>query len=230
VVIKFDLSSAIPEDAEIKEAVLSFFFTTGTIGNKYTTAYRLIREWDVSTVTWMNAGSNVPWTLPGGDYSEENAAKTDYVPDSSWEHYDVTDIVQLFIHGTANYGFLIEADPASGNKNRSYCASEYMDSDSLRPKLTITYTSNAIITSTPCKNLFKGILLRKNGSTVRLFIPFEKQYQLSLFNSGGKIIETVSGSKSRWYQLQAATPSSGIYFMQLCMDGKTVGGKVILMK
>ncbi len=220
----------IPEDAEIKKAVLSIFFTTGTIGNKFTTAYRLTKEWDESTVTWMNAGSNVSWTTPGGDYSEEYASKTDYAPDSSWENYDVTDIVQQFIHDTPNYGFLIISDLANGNTHRFYYASEYLVLDSLRPKLTITYTSNAIITSTPCKNLFKGILLRKDGSTVRLFIPFEKQYQLSLFNSGGKIIETVSGCKSRWYQLQAAVPSSGIYFMQVHMDGKTAAAKLILMK
>lgn len=228
--IKFDLFSEIPEDADIKEAILSFFFTSGTIGDKYSTAYRLTKEWDESKVSWMNATADISWMIPGGEYSEEKVSRTDYVPDSSWENYEVTDIVQQFTNGIVNYGFIIESDPANGNKRRCYCSSEFTVLDSLRPKLTITYTSNAIITSTQYKNLLEGILLRKQGSVIRFFVPFEKHYRISLFNAEGKIIEAVYGCKSRWYQLKAAMPPNGIYFLQVYMDGKTATCKVILIK
>ncbi len=229
-VIKFDITTHIPKDAEIKEAVLSFFFTSGSIGDKYTTVYRLIKEWDVSTVTWLDAGSNVPWIAPGGDYSVENSFKTDYAPDSSWEHYNVTNIVRFFTHGASNYGFIIQPDHANGNKNRQYCASEYSDPDSLRPKLTITYTSSSINNLTQYPNLLKGIKLQTAGSAIQLFVPFEKPYQLSLLNSGGRIIESLSGSSRQWYQLKTAELSNGVYFVQVHMDNKTAVGKVFLLR
>lgn len=231
VVIRFALSSEIPKNADIKKAVCSIFFTGVTIGNKYTTSYRLTKEWDESEVTWMNATSDVPWITPGGDYSEVNTSKIDYVPDSSWENYDVTNIVRQFTSGTPNYGFLIASDRANGNKHRSYYSSEFTKVDSLRPKLTIIHTSTAINTFTQHKNLLrKSILLCKKGSVIKLFVPFEKHYRLSLFNPGGKVIETIYGSNSRWYQLKATIPSNGIYFMQIHIDGKTASWKVILMK
>ncbi len=229
-VIQCDVASHIPGDAESKEAVLSIFFTSGSIGNKYTTVYRLKSEWDVSTVTWMDAASNVPWSAPGGDYSVENSFKTDYAPDSSWEHYDVTNIVRLFTHAETNYGFIIQPDHASGNKDRQYCASEYSDPDSLRPKLTVTYSSSSINNLTQYPNLLKGIKLQTAGSAIQLFVPFEKPYQLSLLNSGGRIIESFSGSSRQWYQLKTAELSNGIYFVQVRMDNKTAVGKVFLLK
>ena len=229
-VITFDLSSTIPEGTAIKNAILAIFFTSGTIGDKYSTAYRLTKEWDESAVSWMNAAANVSWLTPGGEYSEENVSRTDYVPDSSWEHYEVTAIVQKFANGIANYGFVIESDPTNGNKRRCYYSSEFAVLDSLRPKLTITYISNAIINSTQYKNLLEGILLRNSGSGIRLFVPFEKQYRISLFNARGEIIEAVYGYKSQWCQLKAALPSNGVYFMQIYMDSKTVTWKVTLLK
>ena len=229
-VIKYDLSSEIPEGADIKKAVLSIFFTSGTIGDKYSTAYRLTKVWDESTVSWMNSAAGVSWMTPGGDYSEEKVSRADYAPDSSWEHYDVTDIVQQFTNGIPNYGFIIESDPANGNKRRCYCSSDITVLESLRPKLTITYTSNAIITSTQYKDLLEGILLRNDGSGIRLFVPFEKHYRISLFNARGEIIEAVYGCTSQWCQLKAAQPSNGVYFMQIYMAGKTVTWKVTLLK
>jgi len=226
VVIKFDLSSVIPENVSITKAVLSLFFTTGTIGNKYSTAYRLTKEWDVSAVTWMDAAENTPWNTPGGDYTPVNASKIDYAPDSTWEEYDVTDILRQFIHGTPNYGLIIMSDPANGNKDRPYYSSDYTGADSLRPKLTITYSTTAI-TSPKHKDLLTGVLLQKNGPAARLFVPFEKQYRISLFNARGTSVGAVSGNTSGWYRLQTASLPGGIYIIRVITDNTTAVGKVI---
>ena len=177
----------------------------------------------------MNAGTAVLWAMPGGDYSEEKVSRTDYVPDSSWEHYEVTGIVRQLTSGTANYGFIIESDPANGNKRRCYCSSEFMVLDSLRPKLTIVYTSNAINTPKQYKEISESILLRSHGSVIKLYIPFEKHFRLSLFNAKGKILETVYGCKGGWYQLKAVIPSNGVYLIQVNKEGKTISRKLTLI-
>lgn len=229
-VIKFDLSPEIPANADIKNAVLSIFFATGTEGDTISTACRLIKEWDESTVTWMSADSGVAWDSVGGDYSAENAAQTGYAPVSSWEDYEVTDIVQQFIDDTPNYGFLIISDLTVGNTHRDYCSSEYTDADSLRPKLTITYTSSGIIPGLHSPDIFNGLLLCKNSSGIKLFIPFTGHYNLSLYNLKGKKIETICGYNEQWYQLKGGAPSNGVYIIQIYRDGKATTRSLLIVE
>ena len=229
-VIKFDLSTEIPPDADIKNALLSIFFSTGTEGDTITTAYRLIKEWDELGASWMNAAEDIPWTNVGGDYTAEDSTNTGYVPPSYWEHYDVTNIVQKFIDGTTNYGFIIASDLAEGNTHRDYCSSEYTSGDSLRPKLTVTYTSNAIIPDLHSQDVGNGLRLCKNGSGIKLYVPFSGHYKISLYNVNGRKIETVSGYKKQWYQLTENRPSNGVYIINTILNGKSYTWNVLLAK
>lgn len=228
-VIKFDLSSEIPQNTDIKNAVLSIFFSSGTEGDTITTAYRLIKEWDESGVSWMNAASGVAWNSVGGDYTAEDSAYTGYAPLSSWEHYDVTSIVRKFTDGTSNYGFLIIPDLAAGNTHRDYCSSEYADADSLRPKLTVTYTSNAVIPVFHSQGFGNGLRLYKNGSGIRLYIPFSGHYSISLYNVNGKKIETINSSQKQWYQLSDKKLCKGIYIIKITSGDKAYTVSLILV-
>ncbi len=228
VVIRFDFSSEIPQNVDIKKAVCSIFFIGGSVGDKYTTAYPLIKEWDESKVSWVDAGTDALWSTPGGDYSDSKASKVDYVPDSTWEHYDVSEFVQKFTHGIPNHGFIIASDQTNGNTGRVYCSSEFSDTDSLRPKLTVTYSSSGISSFIQGQNLLDGIKLKIVGNKLSLFVPFEKSYQVSLLNSSGKLVGTVYGNSRQWYKVTPATISNGVYFVHVRMDNQSFAGKVIL--
>ena len=210
-VIRFDLS-VLPSNADIKKAVLSLYFSGGSEGDSLTVAHRLIKEWNEHTVTWMQADTGAPWDLVGGDYTLEDSAQTTFANDSTWENYDVTGIVKKFIDGTPNYGFIVVPDLAEGNTSRDYYSTAFEDIDSLKPKLTVTYTSNAISTPNKSRYLLQGVLLYKDGSVIRLFVPFEKQYRITIYNSKGRVIENINGCESRWYRLNAKMSSHGIYF------------------
>ena len=178
----------------------------------------------------MSADSGVAWDSVGGDYTVENAAQAGYAPLSSWEDYEVTNIVQKFIGGTPNYGFLIISDLAVNNTHRDYFSSEYTGADSLRPKLTITYTSSDIIPNSESPDFLIGLRLCKIGSGIKLFIPFTSYYNLSIYNLTGKRIETISGYNEQWCQLKGDAPSNGVYLIQISMDGKATTRSLLLVE
>ena len=190
------------------------------MGLDFTYAHRITKEWDESTVTWLQTATNASWDNAGGDYTDENMATTSYAPESSWEDYDVTEIVKLFMDNTPNYGFCIVSDMADNHTGRNYISSENTDLDSLRPKLTVTYTSNAIIIpDLHSQGMSNGLRLCKSCSGIKLYVPFSGHYTISLYNVNGKKIETVCGYRKQWYQLTETKPSNGVYIIHMVING-----------
>ncbi len=210
----------------VKEAVLSIFFRYGTVGLEYTTAYRLIKEWDVTTVTWLKAGSGA-WDNAGGDYTEENKAVTGYAPEMSWEQYTVTEIVKQFLGDKLNCGFLIIPDLDDNNTGRNYISSDNTELDSLRPRLTVTYESTAIKYNNQVLDGLKDVVLNKTGSSVKLFVPFATEYSISLYGISGEVIKSIDGYGTRWHTLSISSESlpSGVYIINIHSGRKNLSGK-----
>lgn len=194
---------------------------------EFTFAYKLIKEWDESSVTWLNSDANTLWDSAGGNFDIYTEAKTTYAAEMSWENYDVTEIVKDFVSGTPNNGFIVFPDIKDGNDGRMYPSSEYSAEDSLRPKLTITYENTAINYSNKGIEGIKNIVINKNGSIIKLFIPFENSYRIGFYNASGNTLEVLNGRGKQWHSINSESLSNGIYFIRIFSDKKNLSGKYI---
>ncbi|MBL8880664.1 MAG: DNRLRE domain-containing protein [Phycisphaerales bacterium] len=119
-VIHFDLAP-IPVDSMIDSATLrlnglSYF---GATTNTSFSAYRIIRAWNETQVTWNRAETGTNWTTPGGDfvgssgqsyadaYGTWSGAQS---PNYTWYEVDVTGLIREYYDGThPNYGIGLDA-------------------------------------------------------------------------------------------------------------------------
>ncbi|WP_455279207.1 DNRLRE domain-containing protein [[Eubacterium] cellulosolvens] len=117
--LKFDLSS-IPAGSKITEAklILQASSSSGP-GPRTFTVYRISKSWTegdggstcgTTGATWINADKSgpTPWSTQGGDFVLDGASSIDITPSLGAKVWDVKDIVQAWINGEANYGFLIK--------------------------------------------------------------------------------------------------------------------------
>lgn len=167
--IRFDLSS-IPVGASIAQARIHLhesttFGITRTIG-----AYRATRSWTENGVTWNNAQTGTPWTLPGGDAVGTATATATLTWDGvlGWNTWDVTSDVQTFVNGVQpNHGWLFRDTSEDGSTNFWFFHSWQSPSSSLRPYLNVTYSSGAgggtETTTGTCLNL--------TGALIGTYIP-----------------------------------------------------------
>jgi hypothetical protein len=94
--------------------------------------------------TWLTATLTTPWTTPGGDY---DATALDQLTISTgtaygWIRLDATDAVQAWVGGSAsNYGLLLR--PLSGEWTDHHFYSREAVTETLRPRLVVTYTTGA---------------------------------------------------------------------------------------
>jgi hypothetical protein len=124
-------------------------------------AYRLLRNWVVSQVTWNEYSTGNPWTIPGalGTGTDRIATPSgtsatlfninDYYP------IDVTADVQNIADGTATYsvddGWQIQrAGVGEDGAYKQFAASE--SADGLRPYLEVIYTTGTPGTSPPVRH------------------------------------------------------------------------------
>ncbi|MCD6393212.1 MAG: DNRLRE domain-containing protein, partial [Planctomycetes bacterium] len=96
--------------------------------------YRLTSDWSENTVTWNDASSGTPWSIPGGDYDSAVAVNGDCTA-LGLRTIDVTTFVQAWSDGTDNYGILLTDTSTDG-----------VDFDSSEsgnpPLLTVVYTGD----------------------------------------------------------------------------------------
>ena len=163
VLLQFDISD-IPNNVEIVSAKLELnhFQTAITEGKTIVNAYPMKRPWEKGTgrfrgdtqdgATWLNASSNVPWQIPGGDYDNEILdSVTIPLFDSSkpaedhWISWDILPIVQVWHLGSrSNYGILLaiedtvdnDANPLHAIQN--FYSEDHIENMHLRPRLRIT--------------------------------------------------------------------------------------------
>jgi phosphodiesterase/alkaline phosphatase D-like protein len=135
--VRFDVSS-IPAGTPITRATLWLYSnnppqvkgSTGFYG-----AYRLTKDWSETTSCW-----SVPWTIPGGDFDAAADALAPKQASSAapcWYAFEVTDRVQAWINGAANYGWLIKCTDENLSNQDEFASSDSSELD-YRPKLVIS--------------------------------------------------------------------------------------------
>lgn len=139
-VIRFNLPTTLPDDALVTTAALNL---TKTSGNTIDiSAHQVTNNWAELQASWTNRLTAVPWDTAGGDFSEDEA---DPVVSSGaatgLRSWSVPHIVQNWLDGAENYGFLLK-NPLedTGNEQNVFASSENATLAS-RPTLTFSYTS-----------------------------------------------------------------------------------------
>lgn len=140
VLIKFpnifgSTSSEIPLGAQIDSATLRLdCYNFGYPVN----AYFLLEDWTESEVTWNNRDSSNAWSNSGADgpLSRDSNAIVWDCPSAAIYHYDMTNFVQKWSNGTANYGIVLVD---TGDNGIDFPSSENIDLNS-RPQLNVTFT------------------------------------------------------------------------------------------
>ncbi|MDO9440608.1 MAG: DNRLRE domain-containing protein, partial [Beijerinckiaceae bacterium] len=118
-ILNFDLSSAIPEAANIQYADLNLYPNSQTSPGvaKNLSAHEITSPFD-NTATWVKRTAAANWTTPGGDIA---AADLDSVPvpaTNTWAYWNITDLVSGWIDGTkANNGVAVTDDGSAANNS-----------------------------------------------------------------------------------------------------------------
>ena len=148
--IQFDLSE-LPPGAIITDARLGLYledgrdFTDGVFD-----LHRLTRDWVEGTfdddepppgggVTYDEYDGSNAWTTEGGDY-DSAIIDSIVIPalNLGWKEWVVTDQIQAWHDGQANYGFLLRHDKeAGGDADVDFTSSDGIAANA--PRLTITY-------------------------------------------------------------------------------------------
>ena len=132
--VKFDLSP-IPSGSKIISAKLKLYYyyyysSWHDPAGKTVSAYRVLEDWDESTITWNNQPS----------YDSTPTASTEIPSYYAWLEWDVTDDVQGMVYGTYdNYGWCIRF--ATEDLTDSYSLIRFFskEHDGSDPKLYVEY-------------------------------------------------------------------------------------------
>ncbi len=153
ILIRYDLS-ALPATARVVSATLGIYVVPDDRFERRqpftSTVYALTRDWQVDKATWMQAGPNNPWGVPGAYdiYSDYRPWPSDTIwfyestPQSQftarWFTYTVTSLVQNWIENPAsNKGFIIKSHWPHEITYQIYSSNYW--SPALRPRLQIIY-------------------------------------------------------------------------------------------
>jgi len=177
--IQFDLSG-IPAGSTINSATFSSYYYSYTLasfdpeGRTYY-LYQNTEPWTETGVTWNNQ--------PG--YTTSQEASTAMPSSFGWVDWDVTGIVQTWVDGTDNYGFVMrDSNEIPGtNKVAQFYSREY---GSNAPTLEISYTSGAA----PSGSYILSITTDGNGSTT----PPEGVYMYS----EGTVVDITANPDTGW--------------------------------
>jgi len=153
IVMKWDFSSALPQNAIIQEATLSLymhgFSGTGGDDNHEITAHKIINHNpDISSCTWNTYDGSNSWTggANGGEQNIASAESSTIVNKTSgYKNWDITKMVQEWVsNSSTNFGLMLNSDTtAASDSNRYFRPSENSNQDQ-RPVLTIKYYGSDI--------------------------------------------------------------------------------------
>lgn len=148
--VRFDLSqlNSLPPGSTIDVAVLSLWCTSQSNTSPIeVNSYRLLKSWREMEATWNQARAGVPWGQPGAfqigvDRAAQTATTGILDRTDMWLHLDWTFLVQQWeANPSINHGAVISG---TGWANVTYTfASSENALQSIRPRLTITYTAPA---------------------------------------------------------------------------------------
>ncbi len=236
--LDFDLS-IIPDDAVIEKAELAIFLNYFSIEYEEPVACSLFacsKQWNEDEVTWKNASASVLWeqkdpeasTLGGGDINRPCCDVIVTGESEAWISFNVIQTIKEALSGPQDtfYGFVIKEELGENempyhHEGATFFSSEHTV-DSLRPKLTVTYTTTAI---SFIHQMFgnRAVTFQKNFDYVLIRSARFTQYTVTIFNIQGKSLYSCIGSKDSPAEIPANTLSHGTYILQLA--GKHGGSK-----
>jgi alkaline phosphatase len=178
----------VPSGSIIASATLKISCTnTGNIMK----LYRLTEDWIEGQVTWNNRSSGTPWTAAGAQGgSNAGVAVNGDCTALGWRTIDITQFVQEWSNGAANYGIVFTD---SGTDGVDFASSESANP----PLLTVTYqsmqaietkplsgTSDSVTFSTLTLNdqndyIWNCLVRSTNGQETRqTWAPFDSQFRV----------------------------------------------------
>ncbi|MBK6429368.1 DNRLRE domain-containing protein [Candidatus Amarolinea dominans] len=154
--IHFDLS-ALPSGAVVQQATLKMYqVSRSNVTPMNLSVYRVLRAWWETEVTWNRAMQGAegpqPWARPGvggvnSDREREPSGHTLIDSYAGWRVFDMTNIVQLWVNQPAtNRGLLLEGKTDNNDTVLvSFASSEYGRDVTLRPSLSLVYTTHGSV-------------------------------------------------------------------------------------
>jgi len=133
----------VPNGAVIQSATLALYkqFYDDTLQLN-----ALLKPWVEAETTWTNASAGVPWTVGGAsgagtDYSATADALVTPSFNPGWVSFDVTGRLRQWTSGVGvNNGWIL-TQIGSGSNIKYFVSSEYTTDTTLRPKLTVVWSS-----------------------------------------------------------------------------------------
>ncbi|MBI5000804.1 MAG: DNRLRE domain-containing protein [Euryarchaeota archaeon] len=97
----------------------------------------------VDDVNWINYTTGTAWATPGGDYNRTVVSYINVSQANTWYHWNITQIVSLWMAGTVpNNGLAINGTPlGTANNWVEFWSSDYIVNTNLTPKLTVIYSA-----------------------------------------------------------------------------------------
>lgn len=132
--MKFDLSS-VPGYSTINSAKLKFYAVYAS-GGPTVTAMRLLR-WATDAATWYTLDGSTAWYVNGAGAGDVIGSYGSATLGGGWNEVDVTNLVQVWVDGTVNFGLLLDSTGGSGYVT----ISSLEGSVTHRPRLVIDYTA-----------------------------------------------------------------------------------------
>jgi hypothetical protein len=133
----------VPDGAVVQSATLALYKHHY---DETLTLNAIMKPWVEAEATWNNARTGIPWSTPGAggigtDYVGAADATLSVGYNPGWVNFDVTTRVRQWSDGIGtNYGWRM-LQTTGGTSTKQFHSSEYATDLSLRPKLTIVYST-----------------------------------------------------------------------------------------
>ncbi len=158
--IRFDLASQLPGNAQIIRADLKLYALNASItGGFYVRTFDLFRSWTANQVTWYQAQNGVPWGLPGANHTtQDRAAEAEdwgFIQGANrWVRIELRDIVERWLQNPSSNRGLVLKGYSNRNIQYDFASSDHPTRD-YHPILRIEYLlpgdiPTATPTATPC--------------------------------------------------------------------------------
>lgn len=218
-IIQFNLTS-IPSAATITSATMELWCgDAGSPTAYYIKFYRMLKDWDETTVTWNNPSDKY-------DYATVDGSSTVSGP-NTWYSFDLTTLVQNWFNNTyANYGVLLIGDETANYTYKAFYSKEVSDT-AKRPKLTVIYSTVPNPPSSLSPSGTSATPARVNTTTPTLSWIFsdpapddaQSGYQVLVYRTSDNVLVKDSGqvsSSTASYAVPSGVLAQGVgYYWQV---------------
>ena len=98
--------------------------------------------WVEGEATWNSYSSGNSWTTAGGDFTSTNAVTLSNITTTGWKTWEAASLIQdCYDNQSKKVHLLLKSQEDNQNCAVAFYSKEYATDTSLRPKLTVTYTT-----------------------------------------------------------------------------------------